>query len=65
MSEKEALEIARRNGCKTEVMQAIVEGYSPEDALDQYDCLPDIYDLEEIDTEQEQLFNEAYYEESC
>lgn len=67
MSEKEALEIARRNGCKAEVMQAIIEGYSPEEALDQYDCLPDIYDLEEaeIDIEQEELLNESYYEESC
>lgn len=49
MTEKEAFEIAKRNGYGYEVMQAILDGFTPEEALEQYDCLPDIYSLEEAD----------------
>lgn len=49
MTEKEALEIARKNGHSSEVMQAILDGYTPEEALDQYDLLPDVYDLTEAE----------------
>lgn len=48
MTEKEALEIAKRNGYDHEVMQAILDGFTPEEALERYDCMPDIYDLEEV-----------------
>lgn len=47
MTEKEAFEIARRNGYEHEVMDAILEGATPEEALEQYDCLPDMYSLTE------------------
>lgn len=49
MTEKEAFEIARRNGYGLEVMQAILDGSTPEEALDEYDLLPDVYDLTETE----------------
>lgn len=49
MTEKEAFEIARRNGYGYEVMQAILDGSTPEEALDQYDLLPDVFDLTETE----------------
>lgn len=49
MTEKEAFEIARRNGYGYEVMEAILDGFTPEEALEQYDCLPNTYGLEEVD----------------
>lgn len=45
MSENEALEIARRYGYSHEVMDAMLEGASPEEALEAVGCLPDTYDL--------------------
>lgn len=56
MTEQEAFEIARRNGYSHEVMEAILDGFTPEEALERYGCLPDIYDLEE--TEVPELISE-------
>lgn len=54
MSEQEALEIARKNGYGEDVMQAILSGLTPEEALEQFGCLPDLYDLTpELATEEE------------
>lgn len=56
MTEKEAFEIARRYGYGYEVMEAILDGFTPKEALEQYECLPDIYSLEEVyvpETEEE------------
>lgn len=49
MTEKEAFEIAKRNGYGSEVMEAILDGSTPEEALDYYDLLPDYYDLTEAE----------------
>lgn len=56
MTEKEAFEIARMNGYSYEVMEAILDGFTPEEALEQYDCLPNMYSLEEVpETEEEEI----------
>lgn len=73
MTEEEAIKIAKMNGYGLEVTQAILDGYTPEEALDQYYLLPDIYDLtetevpelltdEEVDImlDQEFLFNNTH-----
>lgn len=49
MTEKEAFEIAKRNGYGSEVMEAILDGSTPEEALDYYDLLPDYHDLTEAE----------------
>lgn len=57
MTEKEAFEIARRNGYEHEVMQAVLDGYTPEEALESYGCLTGItleeYLVPELMTEEE------------
>lgn len=57
MTEKEAFEIARRNGYGIEVMQAVLDGFTPEEALEQYGCLSGItleeYLVPELMTEEE------------
>lgn len=49
MTEKEAFEIAKRNGYGYEVVQAVLNGFTPKEALNYYDLLPNYDDLTEVE----------------
>lgn len=43
MTEKEALEIARAEGLEYEIQELLNLGYTPEEALEDWDILPENY----------------------
>lgn len=45
MTEEEALEIARENDLKWEVQELLNEGFTPEEALEEWDLLPEEYSV--------------------
>ena len=43
MTEEKALEIARENNLEWEVQELLNEGFTPEEALEEWDILPEEY----------------------
>lgn len=43
MTEKQAIEIAQEHGLEIEIRELMLEGFTPEEALEEWDILPEEY----------------------